>query len=54
VVTLLSAKDAAGEHTFDAVFKMSYSYNSNDYIRYRLGDPIAEQSDLYVELIYLG
>jgi hypothetical protein len=54
VVTLLSAKDAAGEHTFDAVFKMSYSYNGNDYIRYRLGDPIAEQSDLYVELIYLG
>ena len=54
VISQLAAKDSADEHTFDTVFKLSYNYNGKSYERYRLGDIINEQSDLYVELSYLS
>lgn len=53
VISQLDSKDAADEHTFDTVFKLSYTYNGKKCERYRLGDIIYEQSDMYVELYYL-
>lgn len=54
VISQLAAKDSADEHTFDTFFKLSYNYNGKSCERYRLGDIINEQSDLYVELSYLS
>lgn len=53
VVSQLDSKDSADEHTFDTVFKVSYRYNGKDCTRYRSGELIEEQSELYVELVYL-
>lgn len=53
VVSQLDYKDSADEYTFDTVFKVSYKYNGKDCTRYRSGDLIEEQSELYVELTYL-
>ena len=53
VVSQLDSKDSADEYTFDTVFKVSYKYNGKDCTRYRSGDLIEEQSELYVELTYL-
>lgn len=54
VVSLLNAKDSMDEYTFDTIFKISYEYNGKKCEIYRSGDMIVEQSELYVELIYLN
>jgi len=54
VVSQLNAKDSMDEYTFDTIFKISYEYNGKKCEIYRSGNIIAEQSELYVELIYLS
>ena len=54
VISQLNTKDSADEHTFNTVFKISYEYSGKECQRYRSGDIIAEQSELYAELIYLN
>lgn len=53
VVSQLASKDDSGEYTFNTVFKLTYNYNGKDCERYRSGDLIFEQSDLYIDLFYL-
>lgn len=53
VISQLTAKDSADNHTFDTVFKLSYTHNGKNCERYRSGNIIEQQSDMYVELIYL-
>lgn len=53
VISQLTAKDSADKHTFDTVFKLSYTHNGKDCERCRSGNIIEQQSDMYVELIYL-
>ena len=53
VISQLDTKDADDENTLDTVFKVSYTINGKDYTQYRSGELIAEQSEMYVELIYL-
>lgn len=54
VISQLTAKDSADKHTFDTVFKLSYTHNGKNCERYRSGNIIEQQSDMYVELIYLN
>lgn len=53
VVSQLASKDDSGEYTLNTVFKLTYNYNGKDCERYRSGDLIFEQSDLYIDLFYL-
>ncbi len=53
VISQLTAKDSADKLTFDTVFKLSYTHNGKNCERYQSGDIIEQQSDMYVELIYL-
>ena len=53
VISQITAKDSADNHTFDTVFKLSYTHNGKNCERNRSGGIIEQQSDMYVELIYL-
>jgi len=53
VISQLDAKDCNGEQTFDTVFNVKIEYRKEEYIRYRPTSLIEEQSEQYVELIYL-
>ena len=53
MVSQLASKDDSGEYTLNTVFKLTYNYNGKDCERYRSGDLIFEQSDLYIDLFYL-
>lgn len=54
IISQLDSKDAADKHTFDIVFKLSYTLNGKKCERYRSGDIINNQSDMYIELQYLN
>ena len=53
VASQLNAKDCNDEKTFDTVFKYNFKYRDEEYIRYFPTQLIEQQSDMYVELIYM-
>lgn len=53
VLTQYRAKDSADEKTYETVFRTGYKPPDEDSVLYRTADLIAEQSELYVELIYI-
>ena len=53
VIRWHNADKITDERTFNTVFKLTYENNGKHCERYRNGDIISDQSELYIELSYL-